>query len=410
MELAISPIFQVLLSVFAILAVTSLCGTVFKKTGQPAVMGEIVGGILLGPSFLGWLFPEFSLQLFPEVITPQLNTLAQLGIILYMFLIGLEVDLDEMKKQVGPTMTISFISIVVPFALGLILSRLLYENLAPQGLNFISFALFVGTSLSVTAFPVLARILTDQNIHKTRLGKLALSCAAIDDISAWCLLAVVLSFSTPTASSALLTVGLTLIYIALMLFIVRPVLKKKMADTTLQLTERSLALFLGALLLSSMTTELIGIHALFGAFLFGAIIPHDHALAQTIHLRLNEFVRIFFLPVFFAFTGMRTKIHLVNSTGEILLCLLIIAVAILGKFGGTYLAGKLCGLKGKDAATLGILMNTRGLVELIVLNIGLDKGILSPTLYTMLVIMAIFTTFMTGPMLRIIQGNKPWEM
>lgn len=374
-------------------------------------MGEIVGGILLGPSFLGMLFPTLSTRLFPIIISPQLSAISQLGIIFYMFLVGLEVDLDEMKQQARSTMIISLVSIIVPFGLGVFLSHFLYENLAPAGLNFVSFSLFVGVSLSVTAFPVLARILTDQNLQKTKMGKLALSCAAIDDISAWCLLAFVISVSNPSSQSAFLTIGLTIIYIAVMLLLVRPLLKKRMSHSkATQINERTLVLFLGALLLSSLSTEFIGIHALFGAFLFGAIIPHDHALAQNIHYRLNEFVRIFFLPVFFAFTGMRTKIHLVNSPGEILLCLLIIAVAIMGKFGGTFMAARFTGLKGKEAATLGILMNTRGLVELIVLNIGLDKGILSPTLYTMLVIMAIFTTFMTGPLLKLLHKDKPWEM
>lgn len=372
-------------------------------------MGEIVGGILLGPSFFGWLAPGFSEAIMPAPIVTHLNMLAQVGIIFYMFLIGLEVDLEEMKQHMRSTVIISSISILVPFILGIILSIKLYASLAPAGLGFTSFALFVGISLSITAFPILARILTDKNLHKTSLGKLALTCAAINDIMAWCLMALVVSVASSRYSNAFMTIAMTIGYVIAMIVFIRPFLKSKLAAQSNVLNEKILVTVFVALLISSATTELIGIHALFGAFLFGAIVPHDHELAKNLHYRLYDFIRLFFLPIFFAYTGLRTKINLVSTPTEWLYCAMIIAVAIFGKFGGTYMAARLSGYKNRPSAALGILMNTRGLVELIVLNIGLDLGILTPTLYTMLVIMALVTTFMTGPLIKIIKSKTSSE-
>lgn len=377
---------------------------------QPQVMGEIIAGILLGPSFLGLISPAAQEYLLPQSIVPLLNIIAQIGILFYMFFVGLELDLVRMNKTLKSTFIISQVSIVLPFALGLIIASKLYEATAPAGVNFLSFALFIGVSLSVTAFPVLARILTDKNMHKTKLGTLALNCAAIDDITAWCLLAFVVSFSSNQFSKAVTTVALTIIFIALMFFVVMPFIKKRLAFSPSDgLTEKSLVIVLMALLTSALTTELIGIHALFGAFLFGAIFPNEHSIAKNLHYRLYDFIRLFFLPVFFAFAGMRTKIGLVNSPREWGLCALIIFVAIVGKFGGAFIAAKFCGLKTKSSVALGFLMNTRGLVELIVLNIGLDLGVITPTLYTMLVIMALVTTLMTGPLMKLIKGHDHWE-
>jgi len=404
-----SPLLQVLIALVLIILVTRIGGWLFKKADQPQVMGEIVGGILLGPSFFGWLAPGFSEAIMPAPIVTHLNMLAQVGIIFYMFLIGLEVDLDEMKQHMRSTLIISNISILVPFILGIILSIKLYASLAPAGLCFTSFALFVGISLSITAFPILARILTDKNLHKTSLGKLALTCAAINDIMAWCLMALVVSVASSRYSNAFMTIALTIGYVIAMIVFIRPILKSKLASHSNVLNEKILVTVFAALLISSATTELIGIHALFGAFLFGAIVPHDHELAKNLHYRLYDFIRLFFLPIFFAYTGLRTKINLVSTPTEWLYCAMIIAVAIFGKFGGTYMAARLSGYKNRPSAALGILMNTRGLVELIVLNIGLDLGILTPTLYTMLVIMALVTTFMTGPLIKIIKSKTSSE-
>lgn len=410
LEQNLSPLLQVLIALITIILVTRIGSIMFKKMGQPAVMGEIIGGILLGPSFLGLFFPRAAAFLLPPAIAPQLNIIAQTGIIFYMFLVGLEVDLNEMKTHARSTVIISSVSIIVPFCLGLILSKFLYHRLAPVGLNQLSFSLFVGVSLSITAFPVLARILTDQNLHKTNLGKLALSCAAIDDISAWCILALVMSFTSAKFNNALMTITLTVLFICLMLFLAGPLIKKNLNFDSQETNEKTLAMMLISALLCAFLTELIGIHALFGAFLLGAIFPHNHSHAKNIHYRLNDFIRLFFLPIFFAFIGMRTKINLVSTTEDWVLCAVIITVAILGKFGGTFIAARISGHNAKDSASLGILMNTRGLVELIVLNVGLDKGILTPELYTMLVIMALVTTLMTGPLMKLQKGNTLWEI
>lgn len=393
-----------------ILLVTRMGSFVFRKLGQPPVMGEIVGGILLGPSLLGWVLPGLSSFLFAPAVVPQLNIIAQIGVIFYMFMVGLELNLEEMMSEARSTIIISNVSIIVPFILGVLLAKLLYETLAPQGLPFMNFSLFVGVSLSFTAFPVLARILTDKNLQKSKLGKLALSCAAIDDISAWCILALIMSLNTASAYGAVATISLTAFFTLFMLVIARPMFKKYLrSQDSSALGEKDLAMILMGILLCSFFTELIGIHALFGAFLFGVVIPHDHSWAKNIHYSLNEFIRLFFLPVFFAFTGLRTKINLVNTPSDWLLCAVIILVAIAGKFGGTFIAAKLSGHSTKASTALGILMNTRGLVELIVLNAGLDKGILTPNLYTMLVIMALITTLMTGPLMKLLKGDSLWE-
>jgi Kef-type K+ transport system membrane component KefB len=256
-------------------------------------------------------------------------------------------------------------------------------------------------SMSVTAFPVLARILTDRRMHQTRMGTIALSCAAVDDVTAWCLLAFVVGLAQSNPSSAGITVALTFCYIAFMLVVVRPgaVWLARRYEHPSRVGQRTLALICVALLLSALATELIGIHALFGAFLLGAVIPHDSGLARAALEKLEDVVVVLFLPAFFAFTGLRTEIGLVIGVEQWLICGLIILVASAGKFGGTLVAARLTGLDWRDAASLGVLMNTRGLMELIVLNVGLDLGVLSPTLFAMLVLMAVVTTLATTPAL-----------
>ena len=316
-----------------------------------------------------------------------------------MFLVGLELDLRVLRSRVAITAAISVTSIVVPFALGAGMAWALFETLAPAGVGFTSFALFLGVSMSITAFPVLARILGDRGLQRTDMGIVALTCAAINDAIAWCLLAFVVGVSQSTTSAAAQTVVLAAVYIALMLTVGRRAMAAMVArfDSSPHIGERSLALVLVAVLLSAVATELIGIHAIFGAFLIGAIIPHESVIARHVTVRLEDIVRVMFLPAFFAFTGLRTEIGVVNTLADWVLCGAIITVATAGKFGGTLLASKAAGLDWRDSAALGILMNTRGLVELIVLNIGLDLGVISPRLFTMLVIMALVTTIMTSP-------------
>lgn len=403
-------LFSVLVALTVIMVTARLVGAIFKRLGQPAVIGEVVGGLLLGPSLLGRVSPEVAAVLLPGEAVPFLGVIAQLGVILYMFLIGLELDLGALRSRVAATVAISIASIVVPFGMGATLAGSLYATWAPDGIGFSSFALFLGVSMSITAFPVLARILGDRGLQRTPIGTVALTCAAINDAVAWCLLAFVVGVTQATTGAAARTIVLTVLYVVLMLTVGHRIMIATVArvDASPNVGERSLALVLVAVLLSAVTTEAIGIHAIFGAFLLGAIIPHDSIIATHVTDRLQDIVRVMFLPAFFAVTGLRTEIGLVQSLDDWLLCGVIIAVATAGKFGGTLLAAKVVGLDWRDSAALGILMNTRGLVELIVLNIGLDLGVITPRLFTMLVIMALVTTIMTSPILSRLLRSRPW--
>lgn len=401
---------KVLLALTVIMITARVVGWIFAHFNQPAVIGEVVGGILLGPSLLGHLAPEAAAFLLPPDAAPFLGVIAQIGVILYMFLIGLELDLGVLRARLSMTIVISQASIVVPFALGGALAFGLFESLAPAGVPFSSFLLFIGVSMSITAFPVLARILGDRGLQKTPMGILALTCAAINDAIAWCLLALVVGVMQATPLAAIRTVGLTFLYIALMLTVGRAIVVRAVArlDRSARIGEQTLAFVLAGVLLSAVATEFIGIHAIFGGFLIGAIIPHHSQVAALAHQRLADIVRVMFLPAFFAFTGLRTEIGLLESVRDWLLCGVIIVVATVGKFGGTTLAAKVMGLDWRDSAALGILMNTRGLVELIVLNIGLDLGVITPRLFTMLVIMALVTTMATSPILMALLKKRPW--
>ncbi len=403
-----NQLFQILLALLAVVVVAQVMGAGFKLLKQPPVLGEILGGILIGPSLLGKIAPEISIFMFPNEVVPFLGLIAQIGIILYMFLVGLELDLGTLKKSGQRTLLISHVSIVFPFLLGSGLALGIFKDFAPLGIGFTSFALFLGVSMSVTAFPVLARILTDQGLHKTDLGILALTCAAIDDVTAWCLLALVVSVAQVTFSNAISTFLLTIVYLGFVFFVVKPIIHRYVLKLEPQkkLAEREIAIFIILILLSALVTEYIGIHAIFGAFILGAITPHESMFARDMSNRLQDLVRILFLPSFFAFTGLRTEISLLNTQEDWLLCGIIIFIAITGKFGGTLLTARFTGLSWRESSALGVLMNTRGLVELIVLNIGLDMGVISSKLFTMLVIMALFTTFMTGPLLQIILRPK----
>jgi len=392
---------SVLLALTVIMVTARIVGAIFSKLNQPAVIGEVVGGILLGPSLLGRFAPEAQAFLLPPNAAPMLNVIAQIGVILYMFLVGLELDLGLVRSSVRRTVGISIASIVVPFAIGSALAVLLFESLSPPTVPVSSFVMFLGVSMSITAFPVLARILEDRGMQKTPLGIMALTCAAIDDAIAWCLLAFIVSVMQATPRAALDTVALTIVYIVLMLTAGRMIVTKLVDrfDRSSHLGERSLALVLMAVLLSAVATEFIGIHSIFGAFLMGAIIPHHSRVSTSVTERISDIVRVLFLPAFFAFTGLRTEIGLVHTGADWALCAVIIVAATAGKWGGTAIAARVAGLSWRDSSALGILMNTRGLVELIVLNIGLDLGVITPRVFTMLVIMALVTTIMTTPIL-----------
>lgn len=394
---------HVLLALTAVLITGRLLGVAFRYVGQPPVIGEVVGGIVLGPSLLGWVWPEATAFLLPASVAPYLGVIAQLGVILYMFLVGLELNVGVLRQRAHTTVAISHASIVAPFVLGTILALVLYPRLSHRDVPFTSFALFLGVAMSITAFPVLARILTDRKMQQTPLGIIALACAATDDVTAWCLLAFVVGVAQAKVDGALLILGMTAGYIGFMFLIVRPVATRFLGHLDeVRLTPGIIAVVFAALLLSALATEAIGVHALFGAFLLGAVIPHDCALAGALTHKLEDLVTVLLLPAFFAFTGMRTQIGLVVGMEEWLLCGLIILVATAGKFGGSFLAARLTGLDWRESAALGVLMNTRGLMELIALNIGLDLKVISPTLFAMMVLMALATTMATTPILQLL--------
>jgi Kef-type K+ transport system membrane component KefB len=399
---------HVLLSLVVVLVLARILGALFRRLNQPQVMGEVIAGILLGPSFLGWLAPGATSQVLPVNTAPYLAVIAQVGVVLYMFLVGLDLDTDLLHERTQAAIAISHASIVVPFLLGATFALWLYPLYSTGVFSFTTFALFIGVAMSITAFPVLARILTDRGMQKTRLGVLALACAAIDDVTAWCLLAFAISVAHAQTGSLWFILITTIGFIFFVLLVAKRgalwLVRRQTAKG--RTTQDMFAVVCAALLLSALVTERIGIHALFGAFLLGTVIPHDSVLARDIRARCEDLVVVLLLPVFFAFTGMRTQIGLVHGTRDWMACILIIGVAWLGKFGGSFLAARWTGSEWGEAASLGVLMNTRGLMELIVLNVGLDLGVLSPVLFTMFVFMAVITTLVTTPILHVLTESR----
>ena len=399
------PLAILLAQIITIIIVARFFGWVFRKIGQPSVIGEIIAGIVLGPSLLGLYFPDFSIDLFPVESLGNLQFLSQIGLILFMFVIGMELDLKVLQNRAKDAIVISHASIVIPFALGIGLAYFVYFKFAPEGVAFLPFALFMGIALSITAFPVLARIVQERGIHKTKLGAIVITCAAADDITAWCLLAAVIAIvKAGTFVSSLYIIGLAIGYVFVMLFVVKPFLKKigELYGTKNSLNKPVVAIFFLTLIISSYITEVIGIHALFGAFMTGVIMPDITKFRNLFIEKVEDVSVILLLPLFFVYTGLRTEIGLINDPYLWKVTGFIILVAVVGKFFGSALAAKFVGQSWRDSLTIGALMNTRGLMELIVLNIGLDLKVLTPEVFTMMVIMALVTTFMTGPTLNII--------
>ncbi|WP_268848639.1 cation:proton antiporter [Flavobacterium aestivum] len=399
------PLAILLAQIIMIILVARFFGWVFKKIGQPSVIGEIIAGIALGPSLLGMYCPEFFHALFPANSLENLKFLSQIGLILFMFVIGMELDIKVLKNRAKEAVVISHASIVIPFALGIGLAYFVYNRFAPEGVKFLSFSLFMGIAMSITAFPVLARIVQERGMHKTKLGAIVITCAAADDITAWCLLAVVIAIvKAGTFVSSLYIISLALLYVLLMIFLVKPFLKRigDLYGTKDSLSKPVVAIFFLTLIVSSYATELVGIHALFGAFMMGSIMP-DVPKFRTVFIEKVEDVSvILLLPLFFVFTGLRTEIGLLNDPYLWKVTGFIILVAVVGKFFGSALAAKFVGQNWRNSLIIGALMNTRGLMELIVLNIGLELKVLTTEVFTMMVIMALVTTFMTGPALDLI--------
>jgi Kef-type K+ transport system membrane component KefB len=400
-----NPLAILLAQIVTIIIAARLFGWVFKKIGQPAVIGEIIAGIVLGPSLIGMYFPEFSAALFPASSLQNLKLLSQIGLILFMFVVGMELDLKVLKNKAHEAVIVSHASIIIPFALGMSLSYFIYIVYAPTDVPFSSFALFMGIAMSITAFPVLARIVQDRGINKTILGAVVITCAAVDDITAWCILAALIAIvKAGSFVSSLYTILLAVVYVFLMLKVVRPFFRRigDLHTSRENLSKPIVAIFFITLLISSYATESIGIHALFGAFMAGVIMPENMKFRNVFIEKVEDVALVLFLPIFFVFTGLRTEIGLINDPFMWKITGFIILVAIAGKFIGSALAARFVGQSWKDSLTIGALMNTRGLMELVVLNIGYDLGVLSPEIFAMMVIMALVTTFMTGPALDLI--------
>ena len=402
-----APLSILLTQIIVILTMAGLFRRLFRRLGQPPVMGEMVAGIVLGPSVLGLIYPPALSFLFPASSLETLRQLSQVGVVLFMFIVGMEVNVRNVREKGSAAVMISHASIIVPFLLGTTLSLFLYRELATPGTSFNAFALFIGVAMSITAFPVLARILEDRGLTHTTLGSIAITCAAVDDVTAWCILALVIALvkSAGLASSAM-TIGLTLVFALAMLFVIRPQLARVIKEPGSELHRRSLIpIILAFVLACALLTETIGIHALFGAFIAGVVMPPSTGFRIFLKDKLEAFGSYALLPLFFAFTGLRMQVGLLNDWEGWLLCAVIICVAIAGKLGGSMLMSRWTGMSWSRSFSIGVLMNTRGLVELVVLNIGYDLGILSGRIFAMMVLMALVTTFMTGPLLSLVKTH-----
>jgi len=400
------PLAVLIMQILCIMTTTRVFGFLMGKVGQPSVIGEIIAGIVLGPSLVGAVFPVFSAFLFPPESLSKLHVLSQMGIILFMFIVGMELDIGVLKKKVREAVIISHTSIIFSYGFGVILAYFLYSQYAPDNVSFISFVLFMGIAMSITAFPVLARILQERHLTRTTLGAMIITCAAVDDITAWCLLAVVIAIINAGGMiSAVGSIILTVVYVFIMWFVVRPIMDRLAGkfDTPESINKVIVAVIFGVLFLSSYITEIIGIHAFFGAFLAGVIMPSRKEFRHTLSEKIEDVSLVILLPLFFVFTGLRTQLGLLNQSHLWGVCLLIIGVAVMGKFVGSAVASKIVGQNWKDSLLIGVLMNTRGLMELVVLNIGYDLGILSTEIFTMMVIMALVTTFMTSPTINLVE-------
>ncbi len=400
-----NPLAIFMLQIILIIITAQVCIFFVRKIGQPAVMGEIIAGILLGPSLMGAVLPQFSAFVFPAASLGNLQILSQVGLILFMFVIGMELDLDILKEKASTAVFISYFSIIIPFGLGVVLSYFLYQRYTPANIPFYAFSLFTGIALSITAFPVLARIIRERGLSGTRLGNIAITAAAIGDIAAWCILAFIVAIvKAGSFHSFIYTIVEIGVYVSVMLFVIKPMLAKlAFASTDNAVLKRSVMVFIFIILfLSAYCCEVIGIHALFGAFLAGGIMPRKKDAIKKLIDKIEDVVLALFLPLFFVSTGLRTQVFLLNSPALWGVCIIITLTAVIGKFGGSVVAARIKNESGKDSLSIGALMNTRGLVELVVLNIGYDLGILSPQMFTMMVIMALATTFMTNPLLNLI--------
>ncbi|MFL6136587.1 MAG: cation:proton antiporter [Frankiaceae bacterium] len=404
---------RLLITLPVVLIACRLAGELIARVGQPAVMGEIVAGVLLGPSLLGWAWPAAYAWLFPSFITASLNSLAQLGLVLFMFLVGYELDLVVVRRRSYLAAVVSHVSIALPFLAGVLLALGMYRTFAPSGQSFLAFALFLAASMSITAFPVLARILADRGLTETSLGSLALACAAVDDVSAWTLLAMVTAI---VKAGSLVKVGWTIMLAVLffiaMVVVARPLIARWLspgqahgpATTATGSDMVVLSALLGGIMLSSAVTNEVGIHPIFGAFLLGAILPRRTPQIERAVGQMRTFAVAFLVPLFFVYTGLHTKLALLGGHAWLwTVCLIVTMAAMVSKWTGSTIASRATGLDWAESMSIGALMNCRGLTELVVLNVGLSLGVINLTVFAMLLVMTLLSTFLTAPALTVIE-------
>jgi len=398
------------IAVVVVMLFARLCGSLMPRIGQPRVMGEVLAGILLGPTLFGAITPGLQSEIFAPDIVPYIGVAANLGLVFYMFLIGLEVDLGQLRGRARMTLAISNTALLVPLMLGMLVALPLYPLLAPD-IRFAAFALFVGVSMSITAFPVLARIISERRMLKRPLGALALSAAAVDDVSAWFLIALATAVASAGSGVAVLeTIGWAALFCLAMAFLVRPVMARAAIayDEAGRVPGTWITIIFAGVLLAAITTEKIGIAVIFGAFVMGISMPRHAGLSEDVTRRVEDFVLTLLLPLFFAYTGLRTNVALLGNGQLIAITALLCAIAIAGKYGGTLIAARVIRLPWRQSAVLGALMNTRGLTELIVLNLALSTGAISSALFAALVLMALLTTFMAGPLMRVLDPHNAY--
>ncbi len=399
-----------ILQIAVIIVAARVMGILFRAMKQPPVVGEMAAGILLGPSLLGWAAPGVSAYLFPPSSLGYLSALSQVGLVIFMFLVGLSLKPDELKEQGHSAVLTSHVSITAPFALAALLALYLYPRLSDDSVTFTGFALFLGAAMSITAFPVLARILKDQNMLHTRLGTVSLVCAAVDDVTGWCVLAYIVALVRANHSTTPLWVTLvgSVAFGLIMIYGVRRLLTHfgSAFQRKGRLSENAIALMVLVVLCSALTTEYLGIHLLFGAFMVGTIMPKEPKFIAYVNEKFESLTVVLLLPLFFAITGLRMSLGSIKGTEMWMYCGIIILVAVAGKLGGSMIAAKAAGMDWRDAAGLGILMNTRGLMQLVILNIGLDIKVISPALFSLMVVMALVTTFMTTPLLEMVYPSR----
>lgn len=396
---------MVFVDVALITTLGALLGIMARRVRQPAVVGEIIAGLMLGPSLLGLLPGDLPGRLFPEAARPQLSTLANIGLVFFLFVMGLEFEFTSLKGQGRTVAFVSAASIVIPFGLGAGTATLLYrwhDHIDGKHVDFLPFVLFIAAAMSITAFPVLARIISERDLNRTLTGALSMSCAAINDFIAWCLLAIVVAIVAATGPGGpLLMLAKSAAFFAAIFFVARPLVRRAIRSRHVDRRWRALVFpaILGCLLVSAWATAKIGLHPVFGAFAFGAVLPRDEFQRYIPEIPAQAAnVGYIFLPIFFMTTGLSTDVTGLSGRGALEL-VFVIVVACLGKIGGATAASRLSGLGGRSATRLGVLMNTRGLTELIILNVGLSLGVLDEQMFTMMVIMALATTLMTGPLL-----------